>query len=148
MFVLYDKSNERSNSDIVPLLVYTKWLNIMSMETKKRINSKQKGKRGEREAALVLNYIFNVLSRRGQQHKGTEDSPDVEMADTILHPEVKYTERLNLYEAIEQAIRDAGESKIPFVMHRRNHKDWVFIVPKSHFKRFVIEAHMILDNET
>jgi hypothetical protein len=147
MFALYTKSNGRSNRERVLLPVYAKCINITDMTIKKRINSKQKGKRGEREAASVLNRIFSVLSRRGQQHKGTEDSPDVEMAETILHPEVKYTERLSLYEAIDQAIRDAGESKIPFVMHRRNHREWLFIISENHFKRFVIEAHRILDEE-
>jgi hypothetical protein len=147
MSALYNESDGCSNRERVLLRHYAKMINIMRMVTKKRINSKEKGKRGEREAASVLNRIFNVLSRRGQQNKGTADSPDVEMADTILHPEVKYTERLSLYDAIDQAVRDAGESKIPFVMHRRNHREWLFVIDEHHFEQFVREAHRIL-NET
>jgi hypothetical protein len=37
---------------------------------------------------------------------------------------VKRVERLNLYDAIEQAVRDA-EGRIPYVAHRRNRSVWL-----------------------
>jgi Holliday junction resolvase len=90
------------------------------------MNSRDKGKRGERELANWLEER-GYAARRGQQHRGGEDSPDVICPDLPFHFEVKRTERLKLYEAMEQAIEDAGGG-IPVVAHRRNRGDWVGIV--------------------
>lgn len=57
---------------------------------KKRVNSSQKGKRGEREFAAHLRDL-GFEARRGQQHKGGNDSPDVLCPDLAgLHFEVKF----------------------------------------------------------
>lgn len=88
------------------------------------MNSKQKGKRGERAACQKLRE-HGYEARRGQQFKGTEDSPDIECEDlSQIHFEVKNTERINIYDFMEQAIRDAGK-KLPCVMVKRNHQDWL-----------------------
>jgi hypothetical protein len=42
-------------------------------------------------------------------------------------------EALSLYPAMEQAIRDADEGKIPVVAHRRNHKEWLVIMRLDDF---------------
>ena len=48
------------------------------------------------------------------------------MPDFPLHTEVKRVERLNLYEAMAQAVKDAsGGDKPPCVLHRRNHGEWL-----------------------
>jgi hypothetical protein len=114
-------------------------INIMRMT----INQREKGQRGEREAAQTLNRLLATEARRGQQHKGTDDSPDVVVPDTILHPEVKRCEALSLYKAIAQAVSDAGESKIPFVMHKRNYKQWLFVIPEDRLIDFVEEIYRI-----
>jgi hypothetical protein len=44
-----------------------------------------------------------------------------------LHFEVKRTERLSLYDALEQAERDSGDN-CPVVLHRRNRKRRTAIV--------------------
>ncbi|MDA0334267.1 MAG: hypothetical protein O2782_03785 [bacterium] len=44
-----------------------------------------------------------------------------------IHLEAKRTERLNVYEALAQAIRDAGQD-VPVVAHRRNGGDWIVIL--------------------
>lgn len=90
--------------------------------------SRDKGKRGEREAAKLLSEILNVPVVRGQQRKGGPDSPDV-IGVTGLHIEVKRSERLTLYAALEQARNDAGHDQVPVVMHRRNGHEWVMVVP-------------------
>lgn len=92
--------------------------------------SRQKGKRGEREAAAELGAILNVEARRGVQFQGGPDSPDVVLDGVPVHVEAKRVEALNLYKAIEQARSDAG-SKIPIVWHRRNGKPSVVIVETS-----------------
>ena len=87
--------------------------------------SRDKGKRGEREvASLFRQYGFDA--HRGQQYHGGPDSPDV-VGVPGLHIEVKRTERLNLYDALAQAKRDAGED-LPVVIHRKNDSPWVAIM--------------------
>ena len=61
-----------------------------------------------------------------------------------LHIEVKRTERLNLYDALEQAIDDMAEDDIPVVLHRRNHKPWVAIVRLDDLPRLAILLYLHL----
>lgn len=87
------------------------------------INSRQKGKRGERLWRDELRKE-GFTARRGQQYAGGTDSPDVvceELAN--LHQEVKFVENLNLDKACEQAIRDGG-GKPWIVAHKKNGKPW------------------------
>lgn len=107
----------------------------MSELKKKRISSREKGKRGERDAAKYLRETFNTHARRGVQYSGSPDSPDV-VFDSRLHIEVKYTQTLNLDRSLEQAKRDALPEQIPVVMHRKNGKTWKFTVEAEHVKEF------------
>jgi len=104
----------------------------------KKINSKKKGSRGELE--LVHHLIDRGFdARRGQQFKGTPDSPDIvsEMLTKAgIHIECKRVEAGNLYNWLEQASEDAG-SAVPVVMHRRSDKRWVAILDLDDFLRFV-----------
>lgn len=88
------------------------------------INSKDKGKRGERAWSSKLQE-HGFSARRSQQYCGSANSADV-ICDSLpnIHFEVKYTERLNLYDAMHQAIQDCG-NKIPVVSYRRNNSDWL-----------------------
>ena len=92
------------------------------------MNSRDKGCRGEREAATEVARILKCEACRGQQHSGGSESPDVKHSLPGLHIEVKRTERLKLYDALEQAIDDKAENDVPIVLHRRNHKPWVAII--------------------
>ena len=83
------------------------------------INSRDKGKRGELEWAAVLK-AQGYEARRGQQFSGLGDSPDVVHSIPGIHFEVKRTERLNLYAAVDQARRDALIGEMPVVVHRCN----------------------------
>ena len=89
--------------------------------------SRQKGKRGEREAAAELGQLLGCDARRGVQYQGGPDSPDVVLAGLNVHVECKRTETINVYKALEQATADAGQ-KVPIVWHRRNGKPSVVIV--------------------
>ena len=89
--------------------------------------SRNKGKRGELELAAELRRIFGVDARRGVQYHGGSDSPDVVTDLPGIHIEVKRTERLSLYPAMEQAAADAGD-KVPVVCHRANRQEWVAII--------------------
>jgi len=98
--------------------------------------SKNKGKRGERELATELTRVLGVTARRGVQFQGSPDSPDVTTNIPNLHIECKRTERFNLYAAMEQAVADGGETKIPVVCHRQNNQSCCcFLPPALHIRR-------------
>ena len=86
------------------------------------MNSRDKGKRGELEAAKLLKE-HGYDARRGQQFSGANGDPDV-VGLPGIHIEVKRVEKLNIDEALEQAIRDKRENEIPVVMHRKNRTPW------------------------
>jgi len=91
------------------------------------IFSRNKGKAGERELAHELTRVLGVSARRGVQFQGGPDSPDVIADIPDVHIECKRTERFRLYDALEQAVEDAG-ANIPVVLHRQNRKPWVAII--------------------
>jgi hypothetical protein len=64
------------------------------------------------------------------------DIPDV-------HIECKRAERFRLYEALGQAIADAGE-KVPVVAHRQNHKPWVVVVRLDDLPRLAVQIYLTL----
>lgn len=86
-------------------------------------SSREKGKRGERELAHVLNeYGFDC--RRGQQFCGKNGDADV-VGLPGIHIECKRVEKLNIENAMEQSVNDAREGEIPVVTHRKNGKPWL-----------------------
>ena len=103
------------------------------------VNSNQKGKRGEREFRDFLRER-GYTARRTQQYCGNteEDASDVICTElSHLHFEVKRTEKLNVYTAIKQAIRDCNGTKMPVVAHRRSHEDWLVIMKAEDFMDLV-----------
>lgn len=91
------------------------------------MNSREKGKRGEREWADFLNR-HGLAARRGQQFNGLDGEDVVCDALPRLHFEVKRVERLNLYEAFAQARRDSHGGRVPILVHRRNRGDWLVVL--------------------
>lgn len=91
------------------------------------MNSRQKGARGERELANELKK-HGYECRRGQQYCGANGDADVVGLDGI-HIECKRVEKLNLYDALNQAKADARPGELPVVIHRRNKCEWVVIQP-------------------
>ena len=92
------------------------------------INSRQKGAAGEREFAKWLNDTFGLNARRGQQFCGLSGNSDVVDGIAGTHPEIKRVERLNIHDAIDQAVRDCADNNVPFVAHRRNRKPWLITI--------------------
>ena len=90
--------------------------------------SRGKGVRGELEFAAEVRRLFGVQARRGKQYSGGPESPDVKTDIEGLYVEVKRTEGLSVYAALEQAEGDRDWDEIPAVAHRRNRKRWVFCV--------------------
>lgn len=93
---------------------------------------REKGKRGEREVSQILRENGYEDAHRGVQYQGGPESPDV-VGMPGVHIEVKRTERLRVYEYIEQAEGDADEDEVPVVVHRQNGKKWLAILPFMDF---------------
>lgn len=87
------------------------------------INSRSKGAKGERELAKILRE-YGYPCRRGQQYSGANGDADVVGLPNI-HIEVKRRERLEIYSAIVQAVRDAKNDEKPAVFHRKNECEWL-----------------------
>lgn len=89
------------------------------------VNSKQKGARFERTLAKAF-CGYGYEARRTEQYCGnTGDAADV-VGLPYLHIEAKHQERMQLYEWMAQAVRDAsasGGEKIPAVFHKKNNSD-------------------------
>ena len=90
------------------------------------INSKQKGARGERELSKKLQE-FGYITRRSVQYNGKAEEGQADLIGLDgIHVEVKRVERLNIYNAIEQAKRDSKNSdNLPAVFHRKNDCEWL-----------------------
>jgi Holliday junction resolvase len=86
------------------------------------MNAKQKGNRGERELACQLR-AYGYDCRRGQQFSGANGDADV-VGLPGIHIEVKRVERLNITDAMCQAIGDS-KGDVPVVMHRKNNEKWL-----------------------
>jgi len=99
---------------------------------KGKINSRDKGARFERLLAKMLRE-HGYEAERGCQHSGGKDSPDVKHNMTRLHIEAKDVEKLNIWNALEQSRRDAGDDEIPVVMFKRNRTKVYVAVPFEEF---------------
>jgi len=95
------------------------------------MNAKRKGTAGENEVAEILRSYGIIAYRNDQIFKGGRGNPDVfaEVSDKTLHIEVKRVEKLNVTEAMKQAIRDATEGAVPVLLHRRNREKWLVTIP-------------------
>ena len=95
------------------------------------MNVKRKGTAGEHEIEHILQAAGIRAYRNDQIFKGGKENPDVfaEISDTPLHIEVKRVERLNVSEAMQQAINDAADKHLPVLAHRRNREQWLVTLP-------------------
>lgn len=93
------------------------------------MNSKRKGSAGERELCALLQQT-GLAYRNDQRYVGGVDNPDIALQANgqTFHVECKRTEKLSLYEAYEQAERDANGHAVPVVMHRRSRKPWLCVM--------------------
>lgn len=88
------------------------------------MNSKRKGKTGELEFSRFCREQGYDCRRTAQYCGNTGDAADVTGLPGI-HVEVKRVERLNVSEAMGQAVRDARPGEIPVVAHRRDRHPWL-----------------------
>ena len=84
-------------------------------------NSRQKGARFERTLAAALRD-YGYECRRGQHYCGTNGDADV-IGLPGIHIEAKHQERMNLYDWMGQAKRDARQDELPAVFHKKNNAE-------------------------
>ena len=88
------------------------------------MNTQKKGRHGEIELSRILNDNGIPAKPGNALNFGT--MPDIVGIDRI-HVEVKRVERLNVHEAMGQAIRDSEKfgDGMPALFHRRNRAPWL-----------------------
>lgn len=102
-------------------------------------NSCRKGADGERELASLLRAEGYEIDRGGTTSFGTV--PDLSGLPGV-HIEVKRREKLNIWEAMQQAIADATRFKdgAPALFHRRNRAPWLVTMLFTDWIRLYKEA--------
>ena len=108
------------------------------MVAKKRINSKQKGKRGELELVHYLKS-YGVEARRGVQYEGSSDSPDVISDLEDIYIECKNTQNTSFYKWMEKAEAEADKNQTPVIFHRKNAGKWMVFVDAEYFMKLRIK---------
>lgn len=109
------------------------------------MNSKRKGARRELELAKFLT-AHGFPARRGQQFKGTEDSPDVECDSLPLHIECKARQKLSLPAWVERARTEAGYNRTAAVFTKRNRGRWLVTLDAEDFLR-LMESNAVSERE-
>lgn len=96
-------------------------------------NSRDKGKRGEREIVKLLKAHGYEDAHRSQQFCGKgESAADVEGVEG-LHVEVKLGYKYGkIYDFLEQAERDAGDN-FPVVFCRMDGRKWLAVTDAERF---------------
>jgi len=107
------------------------------------MNSRQKGARGERELAKILQQ-YGYEARRGQQYCGANGDADV-VGLPGFHIECKRVERLDIYAAMGQSENDAKLDELPIVVFRKNGKPWLVVLKLSAFISLIKQIGHKLD---
>lgn len=94
-------------------------------------NGKRKGKEGELELAHKLEE-YGYKTKRSVQYNGKDGQADV-IGLPHIHIECKRVEKLNIYDAIAQAKRDAKNDDKPAVFHRKNRCNWLVTMELDKF---------------
>lgn len=96
------------------------------------MNSRNKGKRGELLWRDELRKAGWSDARRGQQHCGGPDSPDVVGGPEGWHCECKFVQALNVRAAFGQAQRECKGRK-PYVAWKKNNEPWLVVLSADDF---------------
>jgi Holliday junction resolvase len=94
-------------------------------------NGKRKGKEGELELAHKLKE-YGYDAKRSVQYNGKDGQADV-LGLPHIHIECKRVEKLNIYDAVDQAKRDAKNGDKPAVFHRKNRCNWLVTMELDSF---------------
>jgi hypothetical protein len=90
------------------------------------LNSRSKGKRGELEFIQRHLIPYWPGAKRNLDQFGDDKRDCVEVAG--IHFQIKRTEKLELWKAIEQAESEARDHDLPVVAFRRNRSKWYCVI--------------------
>jgi hypothetical protein len=109
------------------------------------LHSRNKGKRGEREAAAVIAQHWNATAaRRSQQFCGRDGDADLTGVPG-MHLEVKRYARIAALDFLEQAEMDATPGSVPVVLMREDTStEWVAMVRVSDAPEFARRVMQLL----
>lgn len=107
--------------------------------------AKAKGARGERLLSAFLNS-FGLHTHRGYVHCGQSDLVDL----LGIHVECKNVERLNVRQAMEQAIKEADKRKdgMPTVFWKVSRRPWLTIMLTEDWVKLYMMARGKTDGRT
>ena len=108
--------------------------------------SRDKGKRGEREAAAKWQALFGVPMRRSQQYCGASDESDDIIGQAGVSIEVKRRQHFNLAQAVEKAVAEAKEGHVAVVLHRADHQPWLITLQLDDLPDLVVRLFHTLTN--
>lgn len=98
--------------------------------------SRTKGAQGEREAAAAFEQATGIAAHRAAQRCGKHGDADISTA-APLHMETKRIARIAAIRYLEQAEREARESRVPVVLMRQDRDtEWVVMLRLDHVARF------------
>ena len=93
---------------------------------------REKGKRGERMLVRFLRDLGYECRRTAQYCGKTGDASDV-VGLPGLHIECKFVEKLNVRQALVQAIHDAPDGVIPVLFHKKSNEPWLVTMRAEEF---------------
>ncbi|MEK6328246.1 MAG: hypothetical protein AABM66_12100 [Actinomycetota bacterium] len=103
--------------------------------------SRRKGTRGEQEIAAAYRQA-GFPAARVPNSGGLDTKGDVLGVPTI-HVEVKRTERLRIFEALDQAEAEAPAGQVPALHFRRNRSGWYVAVPLDDWLELLQRAELL-----
>lgn len=102
------------------------------------MNSREKGKRMEREAAKMLGSALGIEAHRSVQYAGTAGDADLRTTLEGVHFEVKSRKSIGALRFYEQAEDDASKTgSIPVVMLREDGDTEWYVLLRLHDLRTV-----------
>ena len=107
--------------------------------SKRGKRSRDKGKRGEREVAKIL-QTAGFPARRTVQYNGRPGTAADVVGIPGLHIEVKLVEKESIRAWYRQAQRDAHaspENEMPVIVHRKSREPWLVTLSLANFIKII-----------
>jgi len=106
-----------------------------------RINSKDKGRRGEQQLVKKLKE-YGFETRRTVQYNGKAEEGQADLIGLPnIHIECKRTEKLKAYDFIDQVKRDKKSDELGVIFHKRNNCEWICILTLDDFIKLYKESN-------
>jgi len=93
--------------------------------------SRDKGAKAEREAASLWRLAGFPARRRLSQYQ-ERCGADLEGTDPYL-VQVKVGKNPNVWEALEEAVKEAKDGQIPVAMIKKDRKQWIVVIKWNDF---------------